>query len=131
MGITCELKVIDVEITDPVEAEVDLLYSEIHLEEPLVDVPILFRRYVAQQNLSPAFRLGLRELGRSRNWELVRNRFNSVHRLAYDEVPILPLWQIHDHFAHSKSLNGVSYQPVNLYQSIEKWETTPQIITRD
>ena len=131
VGITCELKVIDVEITDPVEAEVDLLYSEIHLEEPLVDVPILFRRYVAQQNLSPAFRLGLRELGRSRNWELVRNRFNSVHRLAYDEVPILPLWQIHDHFAHSKSLNGVSYQPVNLYQSIEKWETTPQIITRD
>ncbi|PHS14357.1 MAG: hypothetical protein COA78_06005 [Blastopirellula sp.] len=131
VGITCELKVIDAEITNPVEAEVDLLYAEIHIEEPLVDVPILFRRYVAQENLSPAFRLGLRELGRSRNWEQVRNRFNSVHRLAYDELPILPLWQIHDHFAYSKTLNGVTYQPVNLYQSIEKWETTPRIITSD
>lgn len=127
VGIECELKVVDSEITSPTEAEVDLLYVELLLTEPLVDVPRLFERYLPDEHLSQYFKLALRELGQSRSWQEARERFWTFHRLAHDELPIIPLYQIQDYFAYSRTLAGVGYRPMNLYQQIERWDLAPAV----
>ena len=44
------------------------------------------------------------------------------------ELPqgLVPLWQLVDHFAYRRSLEGVGERPVSLYQNIEYWEPAPQ-----
>jgi hypothetical protein len=44
-----------------------------------------------------------------------------VHRVAYDDVTVLPLWQLVEHFVFRTQLRGVAAEPVSLYQDVERW----------
>jgi len=125
LGLPCELKVVSPETTDPEEAEVDLLYVEVQIAEPLVDVPRMFDRYIPNVHQTQYFQLALRQLGQSQNWQEVRERFWSLHRLAHDDLLIFPLFQLQDHFVYRRSLGGVGYQPMTLFQQVERWDLAP------
>ncbi|QDU75226.1 Bacterial extracellular solute-binding protein, family 5 Middle [Bremerella volcania] len=125
LGLPCELKTVSPEVTDPAAVEVDLLYVEVQIAEPLVDVPRMFDRYIPNVHQTQYFQLALRQLGQSQNWQEVRERFWSLHRLAHDDLLIVPLFQLQDHFVYRRSLGGVGYQPMTLFQQVERWDLAP------
>jgi len=45
-----------------------------------------------------------------------------VHRVAYDDVSVVPLWQLTEYVAYHKSLRGVGARPATLYQRVEQWQ---------
>ena len=50
-----------------------------------------------------------------------------IHRICYDDVTIIPLWQLLDHFAvHRAGLEGAGGKAVSLYQGVEQWRPTFQ-----
>jgi peptide/nickel transport system substrate-binding protein len=50
-----------------------------------------------------------------------------IDREARDELPVLPLWQVEDHFAWRSRLKGPGAVADRLYQGIETWEIDPWI----
>lgn len=125
LGLPVELKVVSPEVTDPEEADVDLLYVEVQIAEPLVDIPRMFQTYVPENHQTQYFQLALRQLGDARTWQEVRERFWSFHRLAHDDLLIIPLFQLRDYFVYRRSLGGVGYQPMSLFQQVERWNLAP------
>ncbi|RCS55934.1 hypothetical protein DTL42_00655 [Bremerella cremea] len=125
LALPVELKVVSPEETDPEKAGVDLLYVEVQIAEPLVDIPRLFQTYVPEAQQTQYFQLALRQLGDARTWQEVRERFWSFHRLAHDDLLIIPLFQMRDYFVYRRSLGGVGYQPMSLFQQVERWNIAP------
>jgi peptide/nickel transport system substrate-binding protein len=50
-----------------------------------------------------------------------------IDREVRDELPVLPLWQVVDHYAWRTRLIGPEPKTGQLYQGIESWETKPWI----
>ena len=48
-----------------------------------------------------------------------------VDRESRDELPILPLWQLEDHFAWRAHLRGPRESSERLYQGVVDWEVEP------
>jgi peptide/nickel transport system substrate-binding protein len=49
----------------------------------------------------------------------------TIDRESRDELPVLPLWQLEDHYAWRTRLKGPSETAANLYQGIDSWEIEP------
>lgn len=106
-------------------ADVDLMYVELPIWEPVVDA----RRLLGSDGLvgwcSPYMELALRQLEDATDWKAARQRLLYIHQLAYDELTLIPLWQMSDFFAYRDDLRGVGTRPVGLYQNIENWQVPP------
>lgn len=104
----------------------DLAYTQLAFREPLVDA----RRLLGPQGLagscSSSMNLALQSVDRASNWKEARDRLHEVHQVAYNDLPVIPLWQTVDSFAYRKSLRGIGSQPVTLYQNIGQWQTSLQ-----
>lgn len=100
---------------------VDLLYVELAAWEPAVDAARLFGPGGLGSHGSCYVQLGLRRLADAADWPAARAALNSIHRAVHDEVSVIPLWQLTEHFAYRKELQGVGGQPVTLYQNVEHW----------
>lgn len=101
--------------------EVDLLYVELAMWEPVVDARRLFDQAGLAGSSSPYLSLALRQLDQASTWPDVGSRLRQIHAIAHQEVAIVPLWQLTDHFAYHRSLKGMAAQPVSLYQHVEHW----------
>ncbi len=117
IGIPVELK----EETLAEDSNWDLRYAELCLWEPIVDTRRLLGPGGLAGRSSPTMNLALRELGRSINWNDARSRLQRIHQLAFDDLPVIPLWQTVNSLAHRGSLSGMSETPVSLYQDISEW----------
>ena len=117
IGIPIKLK----EQTLADDSQWDLRYAELCLWEPIVDTRRLLGPGGLAGRCSPTMNLALRELGRSTNWNDARSRLQRIHQLAYDDLPVIPLWQTVNYFAHQRSLSGLSETPVSLYQDVSQW----------
>ncbi|WP_161603340.1 ABC transporter substrate-binding protein [Blastopirellula marina] len=129
VSLEVEIVVTPSEAIRAADVGVDLLYVEASVQESLVDVPLLFQQCVPEEKQSRYLRAALRRLNEATNWTQVRERFWTVHRLAYDETTVIPLWQMRDHFVRSAEFGGVSRQPMSLFQDVERWTAvslTPQ-----
>ena len=105
----------------------DLLYVELATWEPAVDArPLLGEEGIAGGS-SPYMGLALRRLEQATGTEEFRNRIHAVHRIAHDDVAVIPLWQMYDHFAYRNSLRGIGKRPMLLYENVEAWETSVDI----
>ncbi len=103
----------------------DLLFAELNLWEPVIDARRLLGPLGLTGNCSQYMDLLLRQLAQSEDWRRVREKLLNVHRQAHEDLAILPLWQLVDHFAYHKSLQGVGKRPAMLYQHIEAWRAPP------
>lgn len=122
VGITVTLKELPPGALAPMPDDVDLLYAELAMWEPLVDA----RRLLAENSLSggcsPYMSQALSQLQQAVEWLDVGARLRQIHRIACDDVAVIPLWQWTDHFAYHRSLKGVGKRPAVLYQNVEQWQ---------
>ncbi len=121
LGIPVELRPIDGPIPDRVPEDVDLLYVELAVWEPVVDARRLLGEDGMSGGCSPYMSQALRRLDEAVEWGEVRYCLHSIHRIAHDEAALIPLWQVVDHFAHNRRVRGIASRPVSLYQNIEQW----------
>lgn len=122
VGIPIELKEHAGPPPAQIPEDVDLLYAEVAMWEPVVDA----RRLLGEDGLagrcSPYMSLALRQLDHAADWQHVRQILQRIHRIAHDEVAVVPLWQLTEHFAYHKNLTGIGARPASLYQNVEQWE---------
>ncbi len=125
IGLKCTTRELPPGRAIPDDDEWDLLYVDAVIQEPFVDVPRLLLDETIARDVSSHLRQALRILQLARNWEDAREQLRAVHKILYDEVPLIPLWQVADHFAHRQQLEGIGNRPVSLYQNITQWQIGP------
>jgi peptide/nickel transport system substrate-binding protein len=74
---------------------------------------------------SPRILQLLLELERAPEWPTAKGIALEIDRQCRDELPILPLWQLEDHFAWRTRLEGPAAVVDHLYQDIEMWKIEP------
>jgi peptide/nickel transport system substrate-binding protein len=99
----------------------DLLYAQLPMEEPLVEVWRLLGPH-APGGASSAILGALRELEQAADMLAASRKLREIHALAAAELPVIPLWQLVDHYAHHTSVKGIGQRPVGLYQNIDHWQ---------
>ncbi|GAG28569.1 unnamed protein product, partial [marine sediment metagenome] len=102
--------------------DLDLVYAELAVWEPVVDSRRLLGEDGISGGASSYMSLALRQLEHATDWAQVGDKLRQIHRLAHQEISVVPLWQLTDHFAYHNSLKGVGSGPVSLYQNVENWQ---------
>ncbi|SIN82413.1 peptide/nickel transport system substrate-binding protein [Singulisphaera sp. GP187] len=74
---------------------------------------------------SPRILQLLLELERVSEWPSARALAIQIDRESRDELPVLPLWQLDDHYAWRTRLKGPTEASGKLYEGIESWEIEP------
>ncbi len=100
---------------------VDLIYATTTMWEPATDIQRLLGSGGAAASDNPFIVQALETLRLARNWREVRTSLQELHQLIDYHLPVLPLWQITDRFAVRRYLEGLSNQPLTLYQEIADW----------
>jgi len=121
VGIPVVLKELESGIPERIPDSVDLLYAEMAVWEPLVDARRLLGNDGPAGGSSPYMDLALRQLEEASDWPSVGRKLRQIHRIAHVEVAIVPLWQLTDHLAHHRTIEGIDDTPVSLYQNVENW----------
>ncbi len=122
IGITVELREIPLGQPTVMGEDDDLLYVELAVAEPLIEARQLFGPDGILGPASTYMAVVLRQIETATGWNEARQALHDLHRLAHDEVVVIPLWQIVDYFAYHKSISGVGQRPATLYQQIENWQ---------
>jgi ABC-type transport system substrate-binding protein len=99
----------------------DLKYAELCVWEPLADVRALLGPGGLAGRCSPAMNQLLSKLDAASNWNEVTARLHQVHQLAFEEMPVIPLWQTQNYFVHRDSVKGIDATPVSLFQDVRQW----------
>jgi peptide/nickel transport system substrate-binding protein len=111
----------------------DLVYRVSRVEEPIVDAgPLLSPAYDAPPATDPLASLAsprilqlLLQLERAPEWPTAKGLVVQIDRECRDELPVLPLWQLEDHYAWRTRLKGPSEVSERLYDGIATWEIEP------
>lgn len=127
LGIHVELQRIAPGV-DAASYPCDLRFAELSISEPLVDALRLLGPDGVAASDSPYLKLALRQLAASDDWRTSTLRLREVHRLVHEELPLLPLWQLIEHYARHQQMQGVAVQPATLYQDIAQWQTPPGVL---
>jgi peptide/nickel transport system substrate-binding protein len=69
----------------------------------------------------------LLQLERASEWTTARALAQQIDRESRDELPIIPLWQLADHYAWRDRLKGPVKGALDLYQDVQTWEIAPWI----
>lgn len=117
-----ELKELPPDKLDDPDGTCDFVYRELLVAEPVVDAPKLLGRGGLFEESSPYVGLSLRRLEATSNWQDASVALKDLHRVTYDDVTVLPLWQIAEFYAYRKWIRGVGDQIVTLYQNVENWQ---------
>ncbi len=123
-GIDTQLRVLPVGVTKPDDDDYDLLFCEIQIQEPLVDANSLFGRGGLVQMVDPTIELALRQLDASYTWAEVSRSLRRIHEQSSNNLTVLPLWQIVEHFAYRNNVFNIGDQLIYLYQNVDRWRIT-------
>jgi peptide/nickel transport system substrate-binding protein len=115
----------------------DLAYRVLRCDEPVFQAgALLCPGYDAPpdanalaSSASPRILQLLLQLERAAEWTTARGLALQIDRESRDELPVIPLWQLVDHYAWRDRLKGPSPSALDLYQGIATWEITPWIAT--
>ena len=120
-GLTVTLKEYPPGETPVMDDETDLIYAELAVWEPVADVEPLLGMDGLSGGITPYMSLALKQLRAASDWRRVGTRMRQVHRIAYNDVAVVPLWQLYEYFVHTPELTGVGDAPVTLYENVEQW----------
>lgn len=109
----------------PEDDDWDVLYVEASIEDPFVDFPELILGHSLLGRHGGLVWQATRALQEASNLEDVRTQFAKIHKLAFDHTPLLPLWQIVEHVAYRKEVDGIPESPATLYQNVSNWRFVP------
>jgi peptide/nickel transport system substrate-binding protein len=69
----------------------------------------------------------LLKLERAAEWPTATGLATQIDRESRDELPVIPLWQLADHYAWRDRLKGPDATADQLYQRLEEWDISPWI----
>jgi hypothetical protein len=107
----------------------DLRYVELTIREPVVDAWRVLGPHGIAGTCSPQMLAALRDVDAAPTRAEAAVRLQAVHRLAAAELPVIPLWQLAEHFAYHNRLQGVGESIATLYENVEQWQSQPQLPT--
>ena len=124
IGIKTELIELKPGQTYPEDGDFDLLYAEITMQEPFLDV----RKILAAEGIAgtdnDAINQAIRFLDTARSWRDARPRLQELHSLCFHNAIVLPLWQVVEHYAYRKNVRGVGKKINTLYKNVVDWKIT-------
>lgn len=126
IGVTVRLEELPPGETRMDPAKHDFVYAELTMAEPLVDARRLLSPSGLVGGANPYINLALDQLDAASGWREAREKLQQIHQLAHDDLTIIPLWQLVDHYAYHKSIRGIGNRPFSLYQNIEQWQVEPK-----
>ena len=111
----------------------DLAYRVVRCDDPILDAgTLLCPGYDAPPEAntlasatSPRILQLLLELERASEWQTALGLAIQIDRESRDELPVIPLWQLADHYAWRDRLKGPGKVADQLYQRLEEWEISP------
>ena len=103
------------------EDDIDLLYTEWSITEPVVDVGQIFGDGGLVKTSSAYLKHTVRQLNQISNWVEARELLNRIHQIVHHEATVIPLWQVTEHLAYHERLQGLEGSSVHLYQNVENW----------
>jgi ABC-type transport system substrate-binding protein len=127
IGMEVELFELGTQSVSQAVEEYDLVYVALQLEEPIADARRLFGADGLAGGSSPHLEEALVRLEAAVDWKSAREALQRVHRIAADDVAIIPLWQLGEHFAHRTGVLGIPERPVLLYQDVDHWQVEPYL----
>jgi ABC-type transport system substrate-binding protein len=127
LGIEVELFEYGDDVTEKELEDYDLVYRELVVREPVGEARRLLGSDGALGSSNSYLELSLERLLAAENSRESRDRLRELHRLAAEDVTFIPLWQLVDHFAYHRSLEGLGDQAAALYQNVQDWRSTPRL----
>lgn len=106
----------------PADGAYDLVYAEIPVEEPLIEARRILGPGGAAGLCSSYMGHELARLDAAVGWRQASSVLARIHELCDQETAVIPLWQLVDHFAYHRSVQGLGRRPALLYQNIESWQ---------
>ena len=111
----------------------DLAYRSSSLSEPVTEIgPFLCPGYDAAPASNPLSSLAsprilqlLLQLERAPEWPSAKGLVVQIDRECRDELPVIPLWQLEDHYAWRSRVKGPAETSDRLYRGITSWEIEP------
>ena len=111
----------------------DLAYRVGRCDEPVLDAgPFVSPAYDAPASTNPLAALAspeilqlLLRLERAPEFPTAKGLAVQIDRECRDELPIIPLWQLEDHYAWRTRLKGPAESAEQLYQNVPNWEVEP------
>ena len=111
----------------------DLAYRSSRLAEPVIEIGLMLcPAYDAPLSANPLSSLAsprilqlLLQLERAPEWPTAKALVLQIDRECRDELPVIPLWQLEDHYAWRIRLKGPAETADRLYQGIASWEIEP------
>ncbi len=103
------------------ESGVDFVYVSAAVWEPATDAERLFGIGGPAESNNQFVVFALGQLSIARNWREVRQGCHDLHSVVAAHLPVLPLWQVRETFAHRREAFGVAKKPTSLYQDVQKW----------
>ncbi len=122
VGIPVMLRRLPRGVMVPDDGDFDLLYCEVQIQEPLVDAYRIFGRGGLVRISDPTIEQALRQLDSAFSWAEVSKSLRRVHRQAYANLTILPLWQTVEHYAYRKNVYNIGDRLTHLYENIGSWQ---------
>jgi peptide/nickel transport system substrate-binding protein len=113
----------------------DLAYRVVRCDDPIREAgPILCPAYDAPPETDPLSSAAsprilqlLLQLERAGEWPTARGLAIQIDREARNELAVIPLWQLADHYAWRTRLDGPAETADRLYDRIESWRIAPWI----
>jgi len=112
------------------DADWDLCYRRIRMEEPLLELwPLLTNDASFDMNRLKLFpdwmRQELVNLDYSASFVDAQDRLFTIHRHMSAEAFIIPLWEVDEFAVWKKSTLGIPDNPMSPYQNVERWIVRP------
>ncbi len=120
-GVETDLRPLPVGTMTPDDDDYDLLYVELQMQEPMVDAYRLFGRNGLAKLIDPTIEQALRNLDSAFSWSKVSLALRRVHQQSANNLSVLPLWQVVDHYAYRKNIFNVGSDIVSLYDNLNEW----------
>ncbi len=113
----------------------DLAYRVLECREPVLEAGLMLcPGYDAPPEAEALAAIASKEmlwlllqLERASEWTTARALAQQIDRESRDELPIIPLWQLADHYAWRDRLKGPVKGALDLYQDVQTWEIAPWI----
>jgi hypothetical protein len=125
LGISCTLK--EIASTADDFDQCDFVYTELLISEPAVDVERLLGARGRYPTNNPHVRLGVQLVESAATWNEAGQRLRQLHRTLHEDLTVLPLWQVPEHYAIRGNVQGIQAAPVSFYQDIDHWRVTARL----
>ncbi len=126
IGINVQLRELPDGVVIPPDDDWDFLYYQMTMQEPLTDAELLFGVQGLVQDISAPVLQNMRKLGYSDSWRTAGVTLRRLHRQIANDVTVIPLWQLKEHYAYRDNVKQIGRNLVCLYEYVYDWRIDPR-----